>query len=339
MITRCTLTAALTFLLLSMPIAASAQQRDLGLSGLGPVERALLAAQTDNEEPPPPAGEATPPATPTPTTGGSEEPGGTGTDEPGGTSKEEPATPSAPGEGEPPAPVVTEAPRTVLHGAGMHLRGLFVPTWFLNMFLDASTPLNSVGFGGEYIRRKGNFDIVASVNFGFYSPEDGNYLGNGKSPAIDTDYIQFRDLNVLAFDVAFIGHHFFLPWLSLVYGAGLGFGIVLGDIYRISNYQSNCASDNLDDFGKCNPVNPADTSSLKKWNEDRDGWLADAPKCETKDSPTAPCQFREDDVWPVVPIVHLLIGVNFKINEQFSVRVDGGFHNAFYFGAAGHYFF
>ena len=41
----------------------------------------------------------------------------------------------------------------------------------------------------------------------------------------------------------------------------------------------------------------------------------------------------------MIPIVHLLVGVNFKINEQFSVRVDGGFHDAFYFGAAGHYFF
>ena len=261
-------------------------------------------------------------------------------DEPGKSPDEPAKSAGEPAKGEPPAPTVAAKPKAHANlGAGMHIRGLFVPTWFLNLFLDASTPLNSMALGGEFVRRKGNFDIVASVNFGFYSPQDGNYLGNGKNPAVDTDYIQFRGLNLLAFDVAFIGHHYFLPWLSLVYGAGLGFGVVLGDIYRISDHTGNCNSDNIGDFGKCNPVDPTDTASLARWNEDRDKWLADAPKCSSKDSPDAPCQYREEDVWPVIPIVHLLVGVNFKINEQFSVRVDGGFHDAFYVGAAGHYFF
>ena len=81
--------------------------------------------------------------------------------------------------------------------------------------------------GGEFIRRKGDFDLVASVNFGFYSPPDGTYLGKNKNPAVDADYVQFRDLNLLAFDLTFLWHHEVLPWLSLVYGAGLGLGIEL----------------------------------------------------------------------------------------------------------------
>jgi hypothetical protein len=284
-------------------------------------------AQTNvaqNEEPTPPPVDSEDPTAPTTTPPASPE-------EPGGKPGEEPAPAGAPTPGEPPAPpaaTASGAPK-VTYGAGMHLRGLFVPTWFLGMFLDASTPLNSVALGGEFVRRKGNFDIVASMNFGFYSPENGNYLGNGKNPAIDTDYIEFRNLNLLAFDVAFIGHHYFLPWLSLVYGAGLGFGIVLGDIMRVSN-GPQCTAENVSDINKCYPVG-IDLNN-------RDKWLSDHT-CTGPDSPGAPCQYREPDVWPVVPIVHLLLGVNFKINEQFSVRVDGGFHDAFYFGAAGHYFF
>lgn len=303
----------------------------------------LLLAQappaTDDEEPTPP-GSSGPAKTGAkndeePTKG--EPTGGAPGDEPGDAASE--GEPTPPPASDPAAPAGTKVAtkKEVTYGAGFQFRGIFVPTWFLGMFLDHSTGLASVSLGGEFVRRKGNLDIVASLNFGFYSPPDGNFLGNGKQPAVDTDYIQFDGLNVLALDVAFIWHHEFTPWLSLVYGAGLGLGFVIGDIYRISNYQGKCTHDNLDDFGQCNPVPPGGDQA--SWNANREAYLANGCHQEGGDSPTSPCQFREDDVWPVVPIVHLLIGVNFKINEQFSVRVDGGFHNAFYFGATGHYFF
>ena len=115
-------------------------------------------------------------------------------------------------------PIATAAAKkirpAVEYGIGLQLRGIFVPEWFLGMFLDASTGLSSMSLGGEFIRRKGNFDIVASINFGFLSPDDGNYLGKGERPQDETDYMQFRNLNLLAFDIAFIGHHHFNNWLS-----------------------------------------------------------------------------------------------------------------------------
>ncbi len=286
------------------------------------------------------------------------EPGTLGTqpeengEEPGGArqgsekSLEEPQPEGATG-GKTESQAVAKAPSDVSYGAGFSFRGIFIPTWFLNLFLDASTSLNSVALGGEFIRRKGNFDLVASVNLGFYSPSDGNYLGNGKKPEIDTDYVQFRGLNLLSFEAAFVGHQEILPWLSMVYGAGLGLGIVLGNIYRISNYENNCHGDNVSDLGTCNPLNPTSANyanELAQWKDNPDGWIADRSQtcklaADGKDTPREPCLYREDDVWPVVPMVHLLIGLDFKISEQFSVRVDGGFHNAFYFGTAGHYFF
>jgi len=61
--------------------------------------------------------------------------------------------------------------------------------------------------------------------------------------------------------------------------------------------------------------------------------------CTGKDSPQSPCMFVEDDVWPVVPIVHLLIGLNFKVTNEFNVRVTGGWHDSFYVGATTQWFF
>jgi len=108
----------------------------------------------------------------------------------------------------------------------------------------------------------------------------------------------------------------------------LGFGIVLGDIYRISN--SGCTPENVTNINACYPKGMDLTN--------REKWLAEHT-ASGEDSPDNPHLYREDGKWPVIPIVHLLLGVNFKISEQFSVRVDGGFHDAFYVGAAGHYFF
>lgn len=317
-------------------ISASDPALELGLPGLSAGSGLLRLARS--YEPTPPGGGTADAEDPTggPVGGVPEDPRG----EPGSDPGEPDAAP-----GEPPPPPGATSPAAALarsdsatYGAGFQLRGIFVPTWFLDMFLDASTGLSSVGLGAEFIRRKGNLDIVGGLNFGFYSPPDGNYLGNGKSPAVETDYVDFRDLNVLALDVTFIWHHYFTPWLSMVYGAGLGMGFVLGDVYRISTYQGNCTADNIGDLSRCNPVPPGDQASLDKWNRSRDQWLADARKCSSGDSPASPCLFREDDVWPVVPVVHLLIGVNFKITEEISVRVDGGFHNAFFVGASGQYF-
>ena len=270
-----------------------------------------------------------------------DEPGqSSGTDEPGqaATSADEPGA-SPPSEPTQPVPASTPMPdkgakpakdTVVRYGAGFHIRGIFVPTWFLNLFLDASTPLNSVAVGGEFVRRKGNFDLIASMDFGFYSPRDGNYLGKGDDPQTETDYVQFRDLNLLAFNVHFIWHYPIVPWVSFVYGAGVGFGIVLGDIFRISNDPERCNQDNVEDIDQCYPkgMDPAR----------RDEFLAQNTGTGS-DSPDDPHLFKEDDVWPVVPVVHLLVGFNFKISDQFAVRLDGGFRNAFYVGATSHYFF
>ena len=322
--------------------------RLLGLTAPG----SLVLAQA--EEPTPPGETPVEPAAPgeepaAPGAAGSEEPAapGDGARCARAADNEEPAAPGAAVEAgepgakpeetgmEPTAEVKARPKDAVLYGAGFQFSGIFVPTWFLNAFLNHSTPLNSVSFGGQFIRRKGNFDLLASVNFGFYSPRDGNYMGKNKSYDIDVDYLQFRSLNLLSFEVAFVWHHEFTEWLSLVYGAGLGLGVVLGDIYRIS------AGGGTDGRGKCSPENAEDIDACYPMGMDisrREEWL-NQHSCNDEDSVASPCLYPEKDVWPVIPIVHLLVGVNFKVSEQFSVRVDGGFHDAFYVGATSHYFF
>jgi hypothetical protein len=268
----------------------------------------------------------------------SDEPG-KGLDEPGRTKGEPRATSDEPGRGKEEPKVRVTTPKKVdppnLFGFGAHVRGIFLPSGLLKLGLQAGTYLASVSTGGEFVWRRPSFDLVAAVNFGFYSLRDGNFVGKSKEISTDTDYVQFKNFNMLAFSVTAVWHYKFLPWLSLVYGAGLGLAIRLGDIYRISNGgggagKGGCTPDNVQDINQCYPKG-MDLNNREKWLAENSGSGADTP--------SDPHRFREDDVWPVFPVVHLMVGLNFKISEQFSVRVDGGIYNALYAGATLHYFF
>lgn len=261
-------------------------------------------------------------------------------DEPGAqtTNGDAPSGPARSAGAPPPAAaaptVKKKKPSEVQYGVGLHLRAIFVHPWFLSLWLDASTPLNSAALGAEFVRRKGQLDIVGSIDYGFYSPKDGNYLGKGKDPALETDRIDFRGLGLLSFSVHFFYHHPITDWMSFVWGGGVGFGVVFGSIWRASNDPARCGTiAQARDESKCFPkgMNPDDPDEyFSRFPDDNN---------TTEDTPQNPRPFKEDSVWPVVPLVHLMVGLDFKINEHFGVRVDTGFRNAFYLGATGHYFF
>jgi hypothetical protein len=274
-----------------------------------------------------------------PGTKSGDEPGGKSVDEPGGKTSGEPGggseepTPKKP-------PVVVKKkkkkPSDWKIGIGPHLRAIFIHPWFTSLFFKESTPLNSMAFGLEAVFRKGSsFDIIASIDFGLYGFEDGNYLERGKNPTDETDYVQFDGFNILYLGVHFIKHESITDWLSIVWGGGLGAGFTFGNIYRVSTGQG-CNAATAGDEQTCMPL------TSRGWDPNNpELWLNDPQNQGSKsdDSPSNPRRFKESRVWPVVPLIHLLVGLDFKITDQFGVRVDGGFRNAFYIGAASHYFF
>jgi hypothetical protein len=57
------------------------------------------------------------------------------------------------------------------------------------------------------------------------------------------------------------------------------------------------------------------------------------------DSAATPHRFVDDNVPPVIPIVNLLLGAVFQVHPKARIRVEGGFRNAFFFGAGSEYQF
>jgi hypothetical protein len=220
------------------------------------------------------------------------------------------------------------------YGVGVRLRWITVPAWMLDLFTKENVPLSSWGTGIEFFRRKANFDLVVSANYQNMSPPDGNWLGKGHMANIDTDYVQFNGLALYAVDVSFVWHSMFTEWFGMHYGAGIGVGIVAGEILRTSNDPSRCSESNAGNVSQCNPVGSTYVpgSGLR---------LSPQSLQPGPDDPTNPHRFADPNVPPVLPIVNIVVGFDFRLPQVrgWEGKLEGGFYNAFFLGGGVGYTF
>ena len=184
------------------------------------------------------------------------------------------------------------------YGVALRARYVSVPSWALALFTTHNVPLSTFGhFGVEVFRRRGKTDLVGALSYQNMSPPDGNWLGIGNSAATDTNFVQFKGLAIYNLDVAFISRETFNDWVGMHYGAGLGIGIVAGDLVR------TIYSCNQSDFNRCRPPIVLNTRP-------------------------------EGKVPPVVPIVNVVLGVDFRVPsiDRWEAKIEAGFYDAFFLG-------
>jgi hypothetical protein len=245
-----------------------------------------------------------------------------------------------------PVAVVESGPETAGYGVGLRARYVALPEWFLGIFTDESVALHSAAFGGEFtVRRSPEFDWVFAAEYMFASPPDGNWLGNGE-PTSKTDYIAFDNFGIVNVDASAVWNQKFSPWFTLTYGLGLGVGIPTGSAVQASSTRNgdegtgmnpdgpDCSRDDLDDLDACHPPGCGDDGicsdrELELMRDQRD----------PHNDPDAEAAAFDLDVWPVIPVVNLMIGARFTVHRNFEIRVDGGFHNALFLGSTLHYLF
>jgi hypothetical protein len=225
----------------------------------------------------------------------------------------------------------------VSYGVGARLRWVSVPKWMLNLFTARNVPLSSYAVAGELIRRKGEFDFILSFGYQSMSPGDGNWLGRSHDPSTDTDYVQFKGLGFWGADASFVWHTYFNDWFGMHYGAGLGLAIITGRMLRTSDGSPECAT-NAGDFTKCYPVGlpggPCPPSGCS------DAALA-ATTGTGADGPQSPHRFQDGNVPPALPIVNVLVGVDFRVPRVrgWEAKIEGGFYDAFFLGGGVGYTF
>lgn len=202
-----------------------------------------------------------------------------------------------------------QRPADLSYGVAARLVWVSVPGWLLNQFTKHNVPLSSWGTGIQAFRRKGNFDIALSFNYQNMSPADGNWLGSNANATTDVSFLHFNSFALYGFDASFIWHAFFTDWFGMHYGAGVGVGILGGDIQRTKNQNMDCTDANVGDPTQCTP-----TPSTK-----------------------APLQ----DVPAAVPILNAVLGVDFRVPtlRGWEARLEGGFYDAFFLGGGVGYTF
>ena len=204
----------------------------------------------------------------------------------------------------------------------VNLRGRFltVPnsimdTWYFDSDSEGANPfdrpkLRMYTFGVEYVLKP------RPMNWVFYYEYIGNGIKEGywddvEQPADhdDGDWLKPSNfgLHVVGFNYAHeipIGDDTKNVWVSMLFGAGLGLGIVSGDLTT---------------------WHPGGNSSITN------NCLRDAPAFERKDT----CEPDGKVNFPgVLPILDLTMSTRVNFAERANARLDLGIHNTFYVGTA-----
>ncbi len=224
------------------------------------------------------------------------------------------------------------------HQLGVRVRYIFVTKAMLSPYLNANTgtQMNSFSVGAEYVYRKPgkSYDVVTSLDFSWLAVDDGNYLGSGHDPALDTHYTQFRNLSFISADVSIIGWHKFLPWLELRYGGGLGIGYVPGDVL-ITNNGPQCTAANASDPSQCYPINTGPINGKPTAAQEASLQASMGGGTDTNTTPHR----HSGDKPPVMGVVNILVGLRFYPTAHMAINWEIGFRDAMFTGLSAHYLF
>jgi len=225
-----------------------------------------------------------------------------------------------------------------LWGGALRARWISLPSWFLGMFTKANRALSSYGVGLEGFRRKRDLEnrdrfseMSLGVGYQNMSPPDGNWLGNNHSAALDTDWVQFKNFGFWTIDFSYLVRQYFNEVFGIHYGAGLGLAIVQGDVLRTSSY--GCTEQNIN---TCRPRvcngGPCTPKTLTEQG------LKDSQTGQP-DNPDTPHRFREGSIPGAIPIINLVLGIDFRIPTVpgLELRLEGGFFDAFFLGGGAAY--
>jgi hypothetical protein len=221
---------------------------------------------------------------------------------------------------------------TTPYQLGVRIRPLFVTSAMLAPYLDARTSMETFSVGIEFIYHRRTFDVVTSLDFSWLDVHDGNYLGKGNPPDLDTKFTEFRGLSFLSADVSIIGHYPLTRWLELRGGAGLGIGVVFGDVLVTTNW-TNCNAGNVNDIAQCHPVGVDLTAP------NREEQLAATEAPGQRDTAQTPHRHVASEKPPAMAVVNILMGFRFILHPRVTMQVEGGFRNAAFVGVGAHYLF
>lgn len=167
--------------------------------------------------------------------------------------------------------------------------------------------------GLEYVIRDRQANGIFYLEYVNSLIEEGYWDDRDNPPEYDDgSYIkpEFFGLVVVGADYGYELHA--QPWLSFLFGAGLGVGVKTGNLVEWEPGEDPLSGDSDNTDPTCGP---AGTPAYDRYSQ---GCADDGP-------------IR---VPPVLPVVDVNIGVRFNFSDRSSLRIEGGLHDLPYAGAS-----
>ncbi len=210
------------------------------------------------------------------------------------------------------ATAAAEAANKARYGVALRLRNVRLPKALLEVFVE-SVPggISSFGYGLEFVRKKGEFEISLGIEHESLNGANGLWLDKGDTiPQDEVDWVQYHNFAWTSADMTFVWHTPVHKMFAIRYGAGVGLAVIHGEVWR-SDYV--CGTDVLatpEDGGACVPK----------------------PNAEHVNDP-------EDKIPPVFPILNLLVGGQLRPIDKLEINFEVGFRSLLYYGTTISYFF
>lgn len=187
-------------------------------------------------------------------------------------------------------------------GMGVSARQIQLTRGVAEVFSEAAPGgTRTEGYSVEFARRGKDLEFVLGFGYDNLEASNGYYLetaGDSSVPG-QVDYTDFTGFHTYSIDATFVGYLSLHKVLAIRYGAGLGLGIIRGQITRTD---SICSSDNIQ--RDCVP--------------DPDGVQ----------------QNEAIDLPPVLPIFHAHAGLQLRVIKSMAINIDAGLRNVPYFGVS-----
>lgn len=117
---------------------------------------------------------------------------------------------------------------------GLRYRGIIIPEFVLDWFIEGGQTLYANGVGPEFSIRNGSAEYTLSAWVAFYDMDPAAIKGHQNEEEA-WEIIQ-SDLKSLYLTADFLWHSELTPGLDLSYGGGAGVGLIFGDLYRTQAY-------------------------------------------------------------------------------------------------------
>lgn len=218
---------------------------------------------------------------------------------------------------------------------GMRFRDVIVPKFMINWFAEGGATVNVAMFGPEFTTRKNGTELDFAVQYADYSMDPFMFRANGDPDTAFEVVSSTMKMVLFTADLLYNVPIDKSGKFSFLVGAGIGFGVVFGDLSRAQAYPAD-GSDKAD---------PNDPSKWRTCLGDSAPQKAGGLKyCDDKDSLhygkyTEPSWANGGSKFNIFPWISLpQLSFRYKPIKQLQTRFDTGFSTSgFFFGLSAGY--